>query len=104
MGYPMRLSVDSKIVGRKRKLKGLSLEIPIKRADALCRAESNTDIFAKREYTSFFGVIDHGMLYAIHSYDVSTWETLPVLYTEKVRLTSDKKVRRPNTAGSQITA
>jgi hypothetical protein len=66
----MRLSVDSKIVGRKRKLKELSLEIPIKRADALERAESNTDIFAKREYISLFGVIDHGMLYIVMMYQL----------------------------------
>jgi hypothetical protein len=34
----------------------------------------------------------------------STWETLTALYSEKVRPTSDNKVRRPNALGSQITA
>jgi hypothetical protein len=61
----MRLSVDSKIAGRKRKLKGMSHEIPIKRADAVLRAESNIDIFAMREYIGLFGVKDHGMLYTV---------------------------------------
>jgi hypothetical protein len=98
----MWLSVDSKLVGRKRKLKELSLEIPIKRADTLHRVESNTDIFAKaRIYRPLRG---HRPWHARHSYDISTWETLFVLYSEKVRLTSDKKVRKPNTVGSQITA
>ena len=67
----MWLSVDSKIVGHKRKLKELSLEIPIKRADTLLRVESNTGIFAKREYISLFGVIDHGMLYIVMMYHIN---------------------------------
>jgi hypothetical protein len=66
----MWLSVDSKIAGRKRKLKELSHENPIKRADTVHRVESNTDIFAKREYTGLFGVIDHGMLYIVMMYQL----------------------------------
>jgi len=66
----MRLSVDSKIVGHKRKLKELSLEIPIKRADTLLRVESNTDIIDMREYIGLFGVIDHGMLYIVMMYQL----------------------------------
>ena len=85
MGYLMRLSVDSKIVGRKRKLKELSHEIPIKRADTVLRVESNINIFVKREYVGFPGVDDHRMLYI--DMIQSTWETLLVLYSEEVGLT-----------------
>lgn len=58
----MLLSVDSKLVGRKRKLKGLSLGIPIGKVDTLNRVENNTTLVVMREYSSFPGVSDHGML------------------------------------------
>lgn len=55
-----------------------------------------------QEYISFSGIGDLGMLHIVMIQ--STWETLTALYSEKVRPTSDNKVRRPNALGSQITA
>ena len=55
-----------------------------------------------REYIDFPGVSDLGMLHTVMI--LSTWETLTALYAEKVRPTSDNKVRRPNALGSQIIA
>lgn len=90
----MMLSVDSELVGRKHKLKGLSLEIPIGKVDTMIRVENNTLFIAKQEEESFPGVGDLGMLDIVMM--SSTWETLGVLYAEKVRPTSDNKVRRLN--------
>lgn len=59
------LSVDSKIVGQKRKLKGLSPEIVVGKADTLDGVESNINIFAMREYINLPGVGDLGMLYIV---------------------------------------
>ena len=59
------LSVDSKVVGRKRKLKGLSPEIPFGKVDTFTRVENNTNIFVMREYISFPGVGDLGMLHIV---------------------------------------
>jgi hypothetical protein len=61
----MPLSVDSKVVGRKRKMKGLSFEIPIGKVDAVNRVENNINMCAKREYNSFPGVSDLGMLHIV---------------------------------------
>lgn len=88
------LSVDSELAGRKRKLKGLSLESPIGKADTVNRVESNTLFIAKQEEESFPGVSDLGMLDTVMM--SSTWETLRSLYAEKVKLTSDNKVRKLN--------
>lgn len=64
--------------------------------------ENNIKIFVTRECFNFSGINDLGMLHIVMI--LSTWETLTALYSEKVRLTSDKKVRRSNALGSQITA
>jgi len=61
----MMLSVDSKLVGRKHKLKGISLEILIGKVHTVNRVENNTLIFAKREYWGFPGVKDLGMLNSV---------------------------------------
>lgn len=61
----MMLSVDSKAVGRKRKLKGMSHEILKGKVDALNRAENNISIIDKREYANFPGVRDLGMLHMV---------------------------------------
>lgn len=63
-------------------MKGLSLEIPIRKVDTVDRVEDNTNIIVKREYIGFLGVGDHRMLYTDKTQ--STWETLLALYTEKV--------------------
>jgi len=54
--------------------------------------ESNIYIFDMQEYISLLGVSELGMLHIVMIQ--STWETLQALYTEEVRPTSDKKVRR----------
>jgi hypothetical protein len=61
----MPLSVDSKVVGRKRKMKGLSLEIPIGKVDTVNRVENNINMFVKREHIGFPGVRDLGMLHSV---------------------------------------
>lgn len=61
----MLLSVDSKVAGRKRKLKGLSLEILIGKVDTVVRVENNINTFDKREYIDFPGVGDLGMLHIV---------------------------------------
>ena len=58
----------------KRKLKGLSPEIPIGKVDTLTVVENKTNVFAKREYIGFPGVDDHRMLHIDMAQ--STWEAL----------------------------
>jgi hypothetical protein len=67
----MMLSVDSKVVGGKRELKGLSPEIPIGKVNTVTWVENNTDIFVRREYIGFPGVGDHRMLHIVMIQ--STW-------------------------------
>ena len=66
----MWLSVDSEVAGHKRKLKGLSPEITIERADIVDGIESNINIFDMREYIDLSGVVDHGMLYIVMMYQL----------------------------------
>ena len=66
----MMLSVDSKVVGQKRKLKRLSPEIVVGKADTLDGVESNINIIAKQEYINFPGVGDLGMLHIVMIYQL----------------------------------
>lgn len=59
------LSVDSEVVGRKQKLKGLSPEIPIGKVNTVNRVENNINISVKRGYIDFPGVGDLGMLHIV---------------------------------------
>ena len=46
-------------------LKGLSLEILIRKVDIVAWIENNINTFVKRECISFLGVGDHRMLYIV---------------------------------------
>lgn len=61
-------------------MKGLILEIPIRKADTVDGVESNIRIFDKREDTDFPGVVDLRMLYI--DMIQSTLETL-LLFTQR---------------------
>ncbi|TJX58446.1 hypothetical protein E8P77_22070 [Soehngenia saccharolytica] len=83
-------------------MKGLSLDIRIGKVNTVDRVENNINIFVKREYIDFPGVVDHRMLYI--DMIQSTWETLLALYTEKVGIFKlIIKQETPMQTGSRIT-